>query len=120
MPVYPTQLWEVLTGLTLFTVLSLMWSRWRRFDGQILAAMMVLYAIARITIEGFRGDTVRGVNQLGTGLSTSQLVSVGLVLLAGLIVALRARRGVAPETPVVWRDDEDEDGGSGSQTPGRG
>ncbi|MEL6341816.1 MAG: prolipoprotein diacylglyceryl transferase [Myxococcota bacterium] len=108
-PLFPTQMWEIATGVTLFALLSWMWARARYFDGQILAAMMVLYAAARITIEGFRGDVVRGVDQFGSGLSTSQLVGVALVVTAAIIVAWRAPKGVAPEQEVVFDDDDDYD-----------
>lgn len=107
-PVYPTQLWEIASGLTLFAVLSWMWFKFRRFDGQILAAMLVCYAPIRIMNEMFRGDTVRGIDQYGTGLSTSQLVSLSLILVAAAIVAYRLPKGISPEVPVTYDDGEDE------------
>ena len=103
-PLYPTQLLEIAAGLTIFTILSVMWKRFRWFDGQIIAGMLVLYAIARFNTERLRGDTVRGVDYFGM-FSTSQLVAIGMVLLAAVIVVLRFRAGVALEEPVV----EDED-----------
>jgi phosphatidylglycerol:prolipoprotein diacylglycerol transferase len=108
-PVYPTQIWEVVSGTALFGLLSLMWLRFRRFDGQILAAMLVCYAPVRIVNEMFRGDTVRGLDKFGTGLSSSQFVSLLLIVLAVVIVAYRLPRGLAPEEPVRYDDDlEDE------------
>ena len=88
----------------LFLLLSWMWKKARKFDGQILAGMMALYPIMRINIEEFRGDTVRGVDYFGF-LSTSQLVSLGMLLVAGVIVVTRWRHGVAPETPFVPEED---------------
>ena len=99
-PIYPTQMMEFITGLTLFVVLTVIWKRWRFFDGQVLATMLVLYAGARIAIEEYRGDTVRGVDYLGM-LSTSQLVSCVLCLFALGIVAARIGKGVAEEVPFV-------------------
>ncbi len=68
--------------------------------------MLVLYAFARFNIEKLRGDSVRGVDYFGM-FSTSQLVSIGMVFTAILIVAVRFRAGVGPEVPIV-HDDEDE------------
>ncbi len=99
-PLYPTQVWESLGGFLLFGFLSWMWHRWRRFDGQVLASMLVLYAAMRSTIEVFRGDTIRGIDHFGL-FSTSQLVSIGMVVLAVVIVAVRAPRGREPEAPFV-------------------
>ena len=102
---FPSQLLEIGTGLLLFGLLSLAWARWRRFDGQILAMLLVFYALARSFAEQFRGDAVRGLHALGpVTLSTSQLVSGGMVVLAAVLVALLARRGVAPEQPFVHPD----------------
>lgn len=103
-PVYPTQLWESAGGFLLFGLLSWMWHRVRRFDGQILATMLLLYAGLRSTIEQFRGDTIRGVDHFGL-FSTSQLVSIGMAVLAVIIIAVRAPRGRAPESPFVAPED---------------
>lgn len=105
-PVYPTQLWESLAAFLLFLLLSKMWRDWRRFDGQVLASMLVFYAILRSTIEEFRGDTIRGTDYFGF-LSTSQVVSIAMVLLAVVIVAWKAPGGVAPETPFVPPEDDE-------------
>ena len=104
-PLYPTQLWESLGGFLLFLFLSKMWHSWRRFDGQCMAAMLVLYAALRSSIEEFRGDTIRG-EDIVLGLSTSQTVSVGMVVAALVIVLWKARGGVAPETPFVPAPEE--------------
>jgi phosphatidylglycerol:prolipoprotein diacylglycerol transferase len=103
-PVYPTQLWESAGAFGLFLVLSWMWSRARRFDGQIMAALLLLYPVLRSTIESFRGDAIRGTDWLGV-LSTSQLVSVPMLILGVGIIAVRARRGLEPETPFVLEED---------------
>lgn len=106
-PVFPTQPWEAIGAFGLFFLLSWMHRNARRFDGQIIGSMLVLYAGLRFTVETFRGDTVRGIDYLGL-FSTSQMVSfVGFVLGLGVLVA-RARRGVAAEVPV--QQDEEADG----------
>jgi len=104
-PIYPTQLWESFSAFLLVLLLGKMWNSWRRFDGQVLAAMLVLYAIVRSTIEYFRGDIIRGIDYFGF-MSTSQVVSVGMVILALVIVILRAPRGLAPETAFVPEEPE--------------
>ncbi|MCB9777257.1 MAG: prolipoprotein diacylglyceryl transferase [Alphaproteobacteria bacterium] len=106
-PVYPTQLWESLSGFVMFLFLSKMWRDWRRFDGQVLASMLVFYAGLRSTIEEFRGDTIRGTDYFGL-FSTSQVVSIGMVCLAVVIVLWKARGGLSPEAPFV-PPPEDED-----------
>ena len=107
-PLYPTQLLEITAGLTIFALLSLMWKRFRWFDGQIIAGMLVLYAFARFNIERFRGDTVRGVDYFGL-FSTSQLVSIAMVVVAAVIVVARFGAGVALEVPIIDNDEEDDD-----------
>lgn len=104
-PLYPTQLWESAAGFAMFLFLSWMWHKWRRFDGQVLASMLVLYAGLRSTIEEFRGDTIRGTDYFGL-FSTSQVVSMGMVLLAVFIVAIKFRGGLAEEIPFVPSDDD--------------
>lgn len=68
----------------------------RRYAGQVSLVLLVLYSIARFTIESFRGDGVRGLWFDGA-ISTSQLVSVGLgsASLFALII-LRNRREPRP------------------------
>ena len=105
-PVYPTQLFEIATGLTLFTLLSVVWWRLRRWDGQVLALMLIGYAIARTFNEQLRGDTVRGLYTLGPlTISTSQIVAAAMIVTAGGIVALRRGQGLAPEDPYVSPDE---------------
>ncbi len=53
--VHPTQLYEAVLNLGLYSALA--WSyRRKRFDGQIFAAYLVLYAVLRAFVELFRGD----------------------------------------------------------------
>ena len=112
---YPTQLMEIGFGLTWFAVLSAMWRWGRRFDGQVLAAMMVLYAGSRTWVEGFRGDSIRGLYEVaGIELSTSRLIALGMVAGAGVLVALRVRAGVAPESEFIALDEDDDEPDAGS------
>lgn len=107
-PTYPTQMWETLSTFALFLFLSWMWARWRRFDGQIFAAYLFLYAFIRYTIELYRGDTIRGVDWFGL-FSTSQLVAIGMVTVALVVAALGWRRGLGPEVPVTRGEPDDDD-----------
>lgn len=83
---WATQPWMTANGLMIFG-LGLWLLRRRRWEGQVAAQVLVLYAIGRFTIEEFRGDDIRGL-WFGGALSTSQLVSlvVGALCLAVLVV----------------------------------
>lgn len=97
---FPSQLVEIGTGILLFVLLSAMWRSLRRFDGQVLAAALVAYAALRGVAEQMRGDTIRGLHALGpVELSTSQLVAIGMMLLAAGITVWRLPKGRAPERP---------------------
>jgi phosphatidylglycerol:prolipoprotein diacylglycerol transferase len=105
-PVYPTQVWESAAAFLLFLFLSWEWKSARKFDGQVMATLLVTYPILRVVIESFRGDTVRGTSYFGA-LSTSQVVSIPLFAIGVAIFLLRFRRGVEPETEIVF-DEEGE------------
>lgn len=79
---HPTQLYEAATLLGIFAALRWLWRR-RSFDGQIFAAYLMLYAMARFIIEFFRGDP-RGGFFFSGALSLPQTVSVLLFIAAGL------------------------------------
>jgi len=99
-PLFPSQLLEMGVGIVLFGLLSWMWRSGRRFDGQVVAALLVAYAGMRSFTEQFRGDAIRGLYDLGpVSLSTSQIVSVAMVVLAAGLVAWRLPKGLAPEAP---------------------
>ncbi len=83
LPVHPTQLYEAGACLAI-AVFLYYWVRPRkRYDGDVIAAFMFLYAVARSLIEIFRDDD-RGVF-FGGYLSTSQLLSIPLAALAAWI-----------------------------------
>ena len=69
----PTQLIESAFNLLIFAAL-LLFRRRRTFDGQIIYLYLMLYSVARFTIEFWRDDP-RGHF---VGLSTSQLISIVL------------------------------------------
>lgn len=86
-PLHPAQLYLSAMNLALFVTLALLYRR-RRFDGQVMAATLVLYAIGRFTVEFTRGDDeARGVYG---AFSTSQWISLA-VFVAGVLCWLRFR-----------------------------
>jgi phosphatidylglycerol:prolipoprotein diacylglycerol transferase len=86
LPVHPTQVYESIASLAVaFVCLYVVLPR-KRYDGQVFAASLVLYAAARFLVEILRRDDRGGM----IGLSTSQLIGLGLVAAAVLI---HRRRG---------------------------
>jgi phosphatidylglycerol:prolipoprotein diacylglycerol transferase len=85
--VHPTQVYESAASLAI-AAFCLFWVHPRkRYDGQVFAVFLALYAGARFLLEMLRRDDRGGV----LGLSTSQLIGVGLVVAAGAIHAVRRR-----------------------------
>jgi phosphatidylglycerol---prolipoprotein diacylglyceryl transferase len=77
LPLHPTQLYESFGELGLFLVLVLLVRPRKRFDGQVLATWLMLYAVLRSVVESFRGDVERGiVLGLGVGTWTSIVIFV--------------------------------------------
>lgn len=71
-PLHPTQIYHSLEGFLIFLILSLVYPR-RRFDGEILWLLVVLYSITRFLLEFLRGDVARGFIFI---FSTSQFISL--------------------------------------------
>jgi len=92
-PLQPTQLFEAAVELANFFFLTWLFAR-KRFDGQIFAAYLVIYGVARYLLEYLRDDPGRG-SVFGGVMSGTQLISIGLVILGGLIWWLRSG---APKT----------------------
>lgn len=95
LPVHPTQLYESLAGLVLCAVALLIWRR-RRFRGQVILAVTILYGIWRFLIEYVRDDPERGFY---FGFSTSQLISIGLVPVAAFVYQAMRKRAREPLVP---------------------
>ena len=93
---HPTQLYHAAADLlTLAVTMRLM--RRRRFDGQVFWAWLLMYALLRAIVEIWRGDTARGVFLDGR-MSTSQIISIPVVLVSAAMLWRLARR-TAPEAP---------------------
>jgi len=86
---HPTQVYDALCGVAIFTVLCAV-RRHKRFHGQVMLAYLFLYTIARTAVELFRGDRERGLF-FGGLLSTSQLISLGLLGATALFYWQRSR-----------------------------
>lgn len=79
-PLYPTQLMEAVGTLMVFGILVVLRKK-KRFEGQVLALYLLLYAALRSGVEFYRGDAIRGF-VFGGMMSTSQAISALLVLIA--------------------------------------
>lgn len=89
--VLPTQIFEsaVCLGIAAFCLFYVHGRK--RYDGQVFASFLALYAIGRFLLEFLRDDDRGGISWL----STSQLIGVALVALAALIHARRTPRPIA-------------------------
>jgi phosphatidylglycerol:prolipoprotein diacylglycerol transferase len=95
LPVHPTQLYESAASLAIASV-CLLWVHGRkRYDGQVFATFLALYAVARFLLETLRRDDRGGL----FGLSTSQLLGLLMVAVAAAIHWTRGRR--RPVLPAV-------------------
>lgn len=82
MSLHPTQIYSSINGVIL-ALIMIAYYRYRKGDGSVIALAMMLYPISRISLEILRNDEL---GQLGTGLTISQLVSLG-VLSAGILLS---------------------------------
>jgi phosphatidylglycerol:prolipoprotein diacylglycerol transferase len=78
LPVYPTQLYSVIDGLSL-CILLLIFARFQNRDGQVFALLLSTYPITRFYIESLRTDEAAIA---GTGMSIAQNVSLLILLFA--------------------------------------
>jgi phosphatidylglycerol:prolipoprotein diacylglycerol transferase len=96
-PLHPTQIYMSLSSLTILGLLMWLYRR-KRFHGQIIAAYLVVYAIARFWLEYVRGDAERGF-VFGGLLSTSQFVGIGLAAAGAALYVVLDRRHRASGEP---------------------
>lgn len=85
--VHPTFLYESLWNLALL-ILLLIWTRHKKFNGEVFCLYLVGYGIGRAWIEGLRTDQLLIP---GTSLAVSQVLSVILAAL-GVLLLLIGRR----------------------------
>ncbi len=86
-PLHPTQLYEAGAELLIFVFVLATEGRGRAYPGRTFWTYVLLYATARFVIEFFRGDPRGTVGPW----STSQLVSMGLVPSALVMLAWLGR-----------------------------
>src|SRR6266496_95597 len=84
----PTQLFESAVELANFFILMWMLKR-KKFDGQVFAAYLILYGVARYFLEFIRDDPGRG-SVFGGLMTGTQLISICLVITGSLIWYLRS------------------------------
>lgn len=77
-PLHPFPIYASVFNLGLYLLLAALYKR-HPAPGRVFATYMVLYGIGRMLLEMTRGDAVRGFVFNGI-LSTSQLISLGLIL----------------------------------------
>ena len=100
LPLHPTQIYSTISALLLAAATSLYF--WRRSgDGSVLALGLIGYATHRFLVEFLRGDEL---GQLGTGLTISQLISIGMLALGvaiAVFVAVKRPKVATSRTPTV-------------------
>jgi len=87
-PLHPVQLYEAFGELGLFVALSLLGRR-KRWDGEVLVAWLLGYALLRFTVELYRGDAARKF--VVGSLSTSQFLALVAALFAVALLWWRRR-----------------------------
>ncbi len=85
-PVHPTEIYDGLLNLILYVFLAWLFRR-RKFDGQVFASYLMIYAVFRSIAEYFRGDYP--ADHVHAGLTSAQLVSVP-IFIAGIVLAALA------------------------------
>src|SRR5229473_1397188 len=102
-PIHTTQLYEALGTALIFLFLTY-WRSRKRFQGDLLALYLMMYAPLRAVVETFRGDEERGrvLNFLGGwarhawwNLSTSELISVGIFAAGVAIYVTQSRKALS-------------------------
>ena len=85
-PLHPTEIYDGLLNLVLYIFLAWLFRR-KKFDGQIFATYLIVYAIFRAIAEYFRGDYPPDHIHFALGLTSAQLLSVP-IFITGLVLAV--------------------------------
>jgi phosphatidylglycerol:prolipoprotein diacylglycerol transferase len=88
-PVHPTEIYDALLNLILYAFLAWLFRR-KKFDGQIFATYLIIYAVFRSIVEYFRGDYP--TDHVHAGLTSAQLVSVPIFVVGLALAAILSRR----------------------------
>ena len=97
--VHPTFFYESAWCLLGFVLLTL-YTKHRRFDGEMTLLYMLWYGLERSIVEGLRTDSL-----MAGSYRVSQMLSAGLVLLAVILLAVnyrRIRRSRDPEQQMLY------------------
>ncbi len=89
-PLYPTQLFDILINLISLLAVYLV-SKKQQFKGQLFLIYIILYAIGRMINENFRGDDDRGFLFNGF-LTYSQFIALALIMLSGFAWYILAKK----------------------------
>lgn len=95
LPLHPTQIYSSINAFIL-AAFATVWFQKRIRDGEVLVLALLTYPVMRFTIEFLRNDEF---GQFRTGLTISQLVSVGLFIF-GLVLLAWLRSRPAAKTPL--------------------
>jgi phosphatidylglycerol---prolipoprotein diacylglyceryl transferase len=93
-PVHPVQLYDSLAGFLIMGILIHLSRNYETFRGRLIWVFFCLYSVARGVTEYYRGDSYRGVN-LFLGMSTSQLISLGLFIIGAIALWVTSEELVA-------------------------
>lgn len=88
-PIHATQIYSSINAILLAGIILVSY-RFRRFDGQSFAIMLILYGVTRFTIEWIRQDEA---GQFGTNLTISQWGCTGLLVVGTGALLWGAWRG---------------------------
>lgn len=87
--VHPTFLYESLWNFALLIFLML-YTKHKKFDGEIMAYYLLFYGIGRFWIEGLRTDQLM---LFGTGLAVSQVLSAAIAIFAVIFIIYKLKFG---------------------------
>jgi len=99
---HPTQLYESFTMLAVFALLLYL-HRKKKFDGQILLLYGMIYSVFRFLVEFVRDDPrgdIMGLTTL-TGLSTSQMISLIVAVVAAVLYFKFSKKKPSEEEPAA-------------------
>jgi phosphatidylglycerol:prolipoprotein diacylglycerol transferase len=94
LPVHPTQLYEALLAFVLLGVALVLLAR-KRFHGQVIALLGVVYAVSRFALEYIRDEPDRGEI---FGFSGGQLGAILLLAAAGIAYAANSSKRLSAST----------------------
>jgi phosphatidylglycerol:prolipoprotein diacylglycerol transferase len=92
-PVHPTEIYDALLNLVLYVFLAWLFRR-KKFDGQIFATYLIVYAVFRSIAEYFRGDYPPDHVHFALGLTSAQLVSVPIFIIGLALAVFLSRRSL--------------------------